>query len=154
MSSTAWVTVCAIRKAVTVSWLASKDSGKITHSKAVADEHDSSNDTGSDGEAHKTSNLLKDKRRRGTRTVSTTYMYMYLPTWNFHNPLIRRQLFNRGHNKIIMNCSLKQRLFKLIFFYCNVTLQASKTPNFYTLEHLYYVEIFRTYIVHMHPVFT
>ena len=53
----------------------SKDIGKFTQSKAVGDEHNSSNDTGSDGETHKTSNLLKHKLRRiGTRIVSTTYL--------------------------------------------------------------------------------
>lgn len=53
----------------------SKDSGKFTHGKAVGDEHDSSNDTGSDGETHKTSKLLRDKlRRKDTRKVSTTHL--------------------------------------------------------------------------------
>lgn len=57
-------------KIITINIPASKDTGKFTHGKAVGDEHDSSNDTGSDGETHKTSKLLKDKlRRKGTRKV-------------------------------------------------------------------------------------
>ena len=38
--------------------LAAHDMGELPKSNTVADEHDSSNDTGSDGESHETSNLL------------------------------------------------------------------------------------------------
>jgi len=69
--------------------LASKDPGKFIHSKAVGDEHDSSNDTSSDGETHKTSKLLKDKlRRKGPRKVSTTYFPLELQYIN-----IKAQLY-------------------------------------------------------------
>ena len=46
---------------IKVSIPASKYFGKFTYGKAVADEHDSSYDAGSDGETHKTSKLLTDK---------------------------------------------------------------------------------------------
>ena len=38
--------------------LAAHDMGELPKSNAVADEHDSSDDTGSDRESHETSNLL------------------------------------------------------------------------------------------------
>ena len=38
--------------------LAAHDMGELRKSNTVADEHDSSNDTGSDRESHETSNLL------------------------------------------------------------------------------------------------
>ena len=38
--------------------LATHDMGELPKSNTVADEHDSSNDTGSDRESHETSNLL------------------------------------------------------------------------------------------------
>ena len=45
---------------VIIIFLAVHDMGELPKSNAVADEHDSSNDTGSDGESHETSNLLKN----------------------------------------------------------------------------------------------
>ena len=43
---------------ITIIILAAHDMGELPKSNTVADEHDSSDDTGSDGESHETSNLL------------------------------------------------------------------------------------------------
>ena len=43
---------------ITIIILAAHDMGELPKSNAVADEHDSSDDTGSDRESHETSNLL------------------------------------------------------------------------------------------------
>ena len=45
---------------ITIIILAAHDMGELPKSNTVADEHDSSDDTGSDGESHETSNLLKN----------------------------------------------------------------------------------------------
>ena len=47
--------------------------GKLLKSNAVADEHDSSNDTSSDGESHKTSNLWTDAKI----TINKDHLLIY-----------------------------------------------------------------------------
>ena len=47
--------------------------GKLLKSNAVADEHDSSNYTGSDGESHKTTNLWTDAKI----TINKDHLLIY-----------------------------------------------------------------------------
>lgn len=49
---------------ITISFPASNGSGKFINGNTVTDEHDSSDDTGSDGETHKTSKLLKKRHKK------------------------------------------------------------------------------------------
>ena len=56
--------------------LAAHDIGELPKSNTVADEHDSSNDTGSDGESHETSNLLKNADLiQNEKPLSTIIIY-------------------------------------------------------------------------------
>ena len=56
--------------------LAAHDMGKLPKSNTVADEHDSSDDTGSDGESHETSNLLKNADLiQNEKPLSTIIIY-------------------------------------------------------------------------------
>ena len=61
--------------------------GKLLKSNAVADEHDSSNDTSSDGESHKTSNLWTDAKM----TINKDHLIIYCyPSNSFAVPLWSR----------------------------------------------------------------
>ena len=56
--------------------LAAHDMGELPKSNTVADEHDSSDDTGSDGESHETSNLLKNADLiQNEKPLSTIIIY-------------------------------------------------------------------------------
>ena len=75
---------------VIIIFLAVHDMGELPKSNAVADEHDSSNDTGSDGESHETSNLLKNADL-SQNEKSLSIIQNGNNMWHPHSPLCKQE---------------------------------------------------------------